>query len=50
MRRNLKVIVLMALVWAGGLVYLVKNGEKPTKQVSKFLTFFGIFDILLRCL
>ena len=36
MRRNLKVILLMAIVWAGGLVYLVKNGDKPPKQVRTY--------------
>ena len=35
MRRNLKVILLMAIVWAGGLLYLAKNGDKPLKQVSQ---------------
>ena len=39
MRRNLKVILLMAIVWAGGLLYLAKNGDKPQKQVSQLLTF-----------
>ena len=34
MRRNSKVILFMAIFWAGGLVYLVKNGDKsPNKQV-----------------
>ena len=33
MRRNIKVILLMAVFWAGGLLYLVKNGDKP-KQVG----------------
>ena len=52
MRRNIKVILLMAIVWAGGLLYLVKNGDKP-KQVrrvplgfSKILSFFLLQSFL----
>lgn len=31
----------MAIVWAGGLVYLVKNGDKP-KQVRTIRTFASV--------
>ena len=43
MRRNSKVILFMAIFWAGGLVYLVKNGDKsPNKQVRPILGYFTI--------
>ena len=43
MRRNSKVILFMAIFWAGGLVYLVKNGDKsPNKQVRPILRYFTI--------
>ena len=41
MRRNIKVILLMAIVWAGGLLYLVKNGDKP-KQVGTYHLFLKV--------
>ena len=43
MRRNSKVILFMAIFWAGGLVYLVKNGDKsPNKQVRPILGYCTI--------
>ena len=45
MRRNLKVILLMAIVWAGGLLYLAKNGDKPLKQVSQIQVLQKSFQV-----
>ena len=43
MRRNSKVILFMAIFWAGGLVYLVKNGDKSAnKQVRPISSYFTI--------
>jgi len=36
MRRNVKFFLLVAFLWAGGLVYYISNGPVPRRKVRTF--------------